>query len=136
MKKADRKELAKYVRWLANELGLRDWTITIHYGGISEDEFAVCSPTFGRKGADISLCEDFRDMEPVVQRHTLIHELLHCVFAQEQEFIRKDTKDIFGLTVWEVFFAAYTSMHEYAIDGVTDAIEAKYPLIQWPKANG
>lgn len=137
MTKADRKELKRYVRWLANELGLRDWTINLHYGDTDDERsFAETTTTFGRKIGDISLCEDFRELEPVVQRHTLIHELLHCVFAQEQEFIRSDVKHHLGLPVWNVFFAAYTSMHEYAIDGVTDAIQTKYPLIAWPKTGG
>ena len=137
MTKADRKELVRYVRWLANELGLRDWTINLHYADTDDEHsFAETRTTFGRKIGDISLCEDFRELDPKIQRHTLIHELLHCVFAQEQEFIRLDIKGHLGMPAWNIFFSAYQSMHEYAIDGVADSIERKFPVIQWPKAHG
>jgi hypothetical protein len=134
VKKADRAELGRYVRWVANEIGLRDWTLNLYYDGLGEEDlYADCTPIFGRKVADIRFCSDFREQKPEAQRHTVVHELLHCHFAQEQEFLRTDMCKHLGQPTYDMFFSAYKSMHEYAIDGVADGIESRLPVIAWPK---
>ena len=136
MNRTDQKELGRYVRWLGNELGLRDWTFNLYYEITDPDEqdsYAICFPTYGRKRADIHFCTDFRDLKPDVQRHVIVHELVHCHFAAAQELPRVELSKHLGQTAYDIFMGAYRQAQEYGIDGVTDAIAGKYSLIDWPK---
>lgn len=133
MTKADRAELGRYVRWLANELSLRDWELVLfHRNPDDEDDIATCDPTYGRKRAEISFRDDFRTQTPEVQRHTIVHELLHCHFAAMQEFIRIQTLKPLGQGTYDMFQGAYRQALEYGIDGITDGIAHRFPLIDWP----
>lgn len=132
MNRADQKELGRYVRFVADEMGLRDWTFNLYYECDEDDCYAVCRTTYGRKQADIRFCDDFRDMKPDAQRHTVIHELLHCHFAAAQDLPRNELLRQLGQSAYDLFMGAYRQAQEYGIDGVADAIEKHYPLIEWP----
>lgn len=134
MKPKDRRALGRYLRWVANAMGLRDWTITVLHDPCDEDSLGVCNPTYGRKMADISFPADFRhSVTPEGQRQTVVHELLHCVFAAEQDHIRIHLPRHLAQSTYDVFNDTYRQMHEYAIDGLADALAPHMPLIQWPK---
>jgi hypothetical protein len=136
MNRADQKELGRYVRWMGDELSLRDWTFNLYYkidDPEEQDSYAICFPTYGRKHTDIHFCTDFRDLKPEAQRHTVVHELLHCHFAAAQEFVRVELGRHLGQGAYNIFMGAYRQSQEYGIDGVTEAIAKKYPLIDWPK---
>ena len=60
--------LGRYVRWIADEIGLRDWHFDIDDEPPEDPEmyegqqrlFADVCPTPGRRQAKIRVCEDFR----------------------------------------------------------------------------
>jgi hypothetical protein len=134
LKKKNRKAVTHYIRYVANELGLRDWKFNFMYETteeIQEDQsYAVVRLTRGRKVANIYLCREFRSLRPETQRHTIIHELLHCHFSQLQFFF----DDLYGVMTAETtrhFDKMWRDLHEWALDGVTDGIENKFPIIDW-----
>lgn len=70
----------RYLRELADPMGLRDWSF--HLGRIPLEEssgnLATVQPTYGQRDAVIRLCIDFPTKSSDERRYILVHELLHC----------------------------------------------------------
>lgn len=137
MTKRDLKELGRYVRWIADEIGLRDWTINLCADGTeTEDEaeraLAEIDCCSGRRQARIDFCDDFRDIKPEDQRMAVVHELVHCHLAAVQEQCEHDLVDLIGRPADAVFTRSFRRNLEYAVDGITSALAPHMPLIEWP----
>lgn len=132
MKKRDRKVLAGYVRWMANELGLRDWSFKLVYDHEDDDAYATCDPCIGRRFATITFRSDFRDLEPDDQRECVVHELIHCHHIGATDIIRLDLLKPLGQETYDVLLAGFKRQIEYMTDGLASAIARKYPHIHWP----
>ena len=82
-----------YIRWVANNLMLRDWTFIITDEPPSNpDAQATICITFGRKIAGIYLHWNWHNFEPEQQRQTIVHELLHCHFDVIQQSVDRATE--------------------------------------------
>ncbi len=114
-----RQRWAPYVRQLADTLRLRDWRIEV-YEDAPADSTATASvcPVNGRKYAVVRFGESFLTDEPADQRHTIVHELLHCHLGPMCRMIEAHD----GLPP-----AANLAM-EYCVDGLADAIAPLLPL--------
>jgi hypothetical protein len=131
--KRDRKALCRYVRWVADVVELRDWTIVIAHDPPADDDiYAHVAPTDGRKIATVRFCAGFRDLEPDKQRMVVVHELVHLHLAPLQFQCEDDLHPLWGKAVDTVFFASFRRNIEYAVDGITHAIAKHMPLIEWP----
>ena len=113
-----RQRWAPYVRQLADTLRLKDWRIQVLEDLPPENALASCCPISGRKYADIRLGESFLIDTAAEQRHTIIHELLHCHFGPMSRMIEAHD----GMPP-----AAMLAM-EYCVDGLADAIAPLLPL--------
>lgn len=135
MSKRDWTALGRYVRALADDVGLRDWWIDLmHDPPLHNDALATCTPTFGRKLAQVHVCHEFRHLEPVKQRWILVHELLHCHFAATQDMVRgRRLEATLGELVHGHFSADWMQAHEYAIDAIACEWAKSLPLIAWPR---
>lgn len=117
-----------YVRPLANDLGLRDWIIDVERTEQDADvdgsfqRLATCEPCFGRKKARIEFYEPFWNLEPPVQKATLIHELLHCHFFPLLDIVRKDLPDQLGSSAFDLLYGGFLRQLEYAVDGIAAEI--------------
>lgn len=131
MNEQQRAALDSYVRQVADQLGLRDWTFSILEDPCSDDSCALCTPTYGRRLATLEFCAEFRNHDAATQRHTVVHELLHCVFAPEQDHVRLGLVKHLSQSTYDAFYEAYQLMHEYAIDGLADSVAPLMPPIQW-----
>lgn len=105
MKKRERKALCAYLRFVANEMELRDWTFNVQYRCDSEDAYATVHPIDGRKRATIKFEEDFR---------------------------RSDFESHLGSPADSLMFRAASRNLEYGVDGLAHAIAKHLPLIEWP----
>ena len=126
-KAAFRRFTRGYVRALADDLGLRDWSITIDI--VDEDDqrehnavIATCHPCYGRKLAEIQLHPPFWDLPPDRQKYALIHEFMHCHLAPVQSQVEHDLKDHFSDSAYGVFFDSFRRNVEYAVDGIATEI--------------
>lgn len=131
MRKRDRKALGRYVRWMANELELRDWTIVVS-DEPCEDEFVaqqVC--VRGERQQTITFRHDFRDLDPEEQRETVIHELLHAHHEICWRMVQTDLSEPLGKIGYYVFCDAYRRAMEYQIDATAKALARHLPLIEW-----
>lgn len=123
------KWVGPYLRFLADRLGLRDWTIILKHEVADEpDVYAAINPVEDRKLATIRLAEDFTDRTPDEQRHTLIHELLHCHHVPASDMVRLDLTDHLSQTSYDLFYASFRRHIEYMTDGIADSVAPLMPL--------
>lgn len=134
------KELGSYMRWIANEMGLRDWYLRLMHVPPEETDgkrdrraAARIEITWGKKHADIYVCEDFKEFEPDRQRQFMVHELVHCHFDHLDALTDNQLRDHLGEIYWQAWHPAYWLMFENSIDAIAQAWAEKLPLIDWPK---
>lgn len=125
--------LGRYVRWVANEMGLRDWTIEVSHDRAPSDCNAFVTNTYGRKLATIRFCSDFRTLSPEDQRHTVAHELVHCHLESATNMVLNDLEECLGKPADRVFWSSFKRQMEYGVDALAAAYAKHLPLIDWPK---
>jgi hypothetical protein len=133
MRKRDRRELTRYIRWVANEMELRDWTLTLADEACEPKYDATCQPAHGQKLATISVCKEFRSQDPERQRRSVVHELLHCHWHAAWEMVDADLEKALGGQADLLFSAGFNRNAEHALDATAHALAKHLPLIEWPK---
>jgi len=130
MREKQFKELTRYMRWVADEIGLRDWTLTIRRSplDIDDDAFARVDCTYGRRLATVTLCKDFAQLDHDVQRHCLLHELLHCHLDPLHSLWANAVPEVVGKAAWMIFDNASRQQIEFAVDALADFLGPKLPL--------
>lgn len=134
MTDAELKVLGEYIRARADEMGLRDWTLTVKDQPLDDSEgaWARCEPTDGEKRATIEVCKEFRTEDADIQRMAIIHELVHCHTASVQFFARVDLSEMLGKAGMLMQQGLERDI-EYAVDGIAVAWAEQFPMIEWPK---
>lgn len=138
MRKRDRKALAHYVRHIADEMGLRDWSFNVVVEQPDTPENpdghqwgASCAPIPGRKGATLTFAPWTRDCTREELRETVVHELTHCHFFGLWDTLRRDTLQELGQSAYNLLIAGCERHMEYGVDAVAEAIAPRMPLIDW-----
>jgi hypothetical protein len=132
--KSQRAILGRYIRHVANELHLRDWTFHVkHEPAEDPDVLAEIRCTFGTHEANIWFCKDFVDREPEQQRETVVHELVHPHVEIPWEMVRDDLKRHLGMLTWDTFTDAYKRNMEFGVDALAKSLAPHLPLIDWDK---
>jgi len=134
VKPKERKALGKYIRWVADEMELRDWHIDLMRESAEKGTLAQVHPTFGRKHVEVRFCARFRALPPEEQRNTVVHELVHLHTAAMQSQVEKDLEQHLAQGTDRVFFDSFQRNLEYAVDGLANALAKHMPLISWPKS--
>lgn len=132
MKRRERKVVGAYLRGVADLLELRDWTFHLEREPAKPGCDGFVSITYGRKLATIWLDEDFRQFDAERQRHTIVHELVHCHLEASTNMVRNDLQDHLGKAADALFWESYRRQAEYAVDALASALAKHMPLIDWP----
>lgn len=131
MSSADWARLSRYAAGMADEMGLRDWTIKIEGQHVDGDDGAAMAETrvtYGRKVAVVRFCHDFAELTPEEQRHTVVHELLHCHLDQVATPVENGLEQLIGRPAYTVLFEHVRVAIELAVDAITDVLEPHLPL--------
>jgi hypothetical protein len=137
--KRDRKVFVEYVRWLKNDLGLRDYTIHLEYEAGEPEEgrggvrVAHCACIDGAREATISFFSGIRYLPRDQVRESIVHELLHCHHDPCWRMVQSDLSEPLGKIAYYVFCDSYRRQMEFMVDGIAKAIAPRLPLIDWPK---
>lgn len=141
------KEIERYLRYCANEMGLRDWTFVVEivernalrdtddFDGDDQVWGAACDPVRGRKYATIKFgvpqIEQLLEGSVEDFRQTVAHELIHCHFAALWDQLRLDlhSASLLSQPVYDVYIASVERNLEYGIDAMADVIAPHLPLI-------
>lgn len=124
-----RKQTEKYVRTVADRMGLRDWVFTIEAEEAEDGAVAQVDQTHGQKHANIWFADVFFTKEAAMQRHIVVHELVHCHLAPAQHMIFGSyLRDELGNGRYDVFEGTWRMNLEYGVDGLAAVIAEGMPL--------
>jgi hypothetical protein len=115
---------AEWIRFVANTLGLTEWSISYTSGDVPDDVIAQVIVPHGRREAGITLGAKFYADDPSNQRETIVHELLHCHFADLDELQRDSLPSLIGQPAFTVYENAVDLVIEHGIDALSVAIAA------------
>ena len=133
MTKPEQKALGEYVRLVADMLELRDWTIELSEEPAPADSYGHITNTYGRKLAVLKLAPDFRSLTASQQRHTVVHELVHCHLESATNMVLNDLESHLAKQADQLFWEGFKRQIEYGVDALASAIAKQMPLIVWPK---
>jgi hypothetical protein len=126
---AERKRIARYIRTVANTLGLRDWTLNLAHDEPDDKEaYASVSCVYGRRIANLWLAHGFEMLEPIEQRHVIVHELLHIHFDRTLKQSEGALPGLLGAASYAVYEAGLRESIEHGVDAVADALAGALPL--------
>lgn len=129
MSNVERKRIARYVARLAALMGLRDWTINIMSDEPDVKEaYASVACTYGRRIASVWFADGFELLPPDVQRHVIVHELLHVHFDRITTLASQSLPMVMGAPAYGVFDEALRDHLEHGVDAVADAFACALPL--------
>jgi hypothetical protein len=133
MTKRDRAALGRYVRWVADHMELRDWTLTLGYDECEDHLEASAHCTYGQRHLAIEFNERFRSRPAADQRETVVHELVHAHLDVCWKMVQTDLAEALGKPVYYVFCDSYRRAMEYSVDALSKTIAPHMPLIDWPR---
>ena len=128
MRRKDRKRLRKYIRWMADEMGLRDWTVSL-----APDDFATEGAAadvlclYGRKYLTIRLNRDFAERRLEQQRHWITHELVHA-HLWSLDFTLNNASDHLPTAAFDLLQKCVNDNVEFAVDALAEVIAPHMPL--------
>lgn len=134
-----RRRLSTYVRWVANAMDLRDWTlILVHDPPTDEAASGEVRCVLGRRVAEIRFDPEWiLDRSPAEVRHTVVHELVHCQLADPHNLVQHVLPDIhgpgrkrsvLGQTGYDAFYGAFLLAIEHSVDALASTIAPHMPL--------
>lgn len=124
--------LGRYVRWVGDKLGLRDWRFELQYAPPPIAEaLAMVSPVYGRKVASIWFCRDFAEHPIAEQRQIIVHELVHCIVDNVYSPMENTLPKLLGTAAWAILWEATRERSEFMVDQLADAIAPFMPEIDW-----
>jgi hypothetical protein len=124
----DRQHRLRYIRWLADRLSLRDWTFTVADQPSDPEAHASIHPTYGRRRAVLRLNADWSSYSEASQRHTLVHELIHCHIDLLASPLENQLEELLGTAAYSLLWANFRERVELVTDAIADAVAPLMPL--------
>lgn len=129
---AERGAIGAYIRLVADEMGLRDWTFKIAWpepdqphGGLAT--IATVEKWYGRRTAELAFRGRLADEPPDEVRHVVVHELAHLPFEPIGHLLDKAVLDAIGAHAYNVLVEAHRLLLEEAIDQLAEALAPSMP---------
>lgn len=124
----DDNHIGPYLRELADQMGLRDWTIQVMDGAPDNPQHAACVEIrYGRKWANVWFHPEWAQERPESFRTTCVHELLHCHLKPVQ-WALNNVETLLGSTAFGILSASHDDAMEVAIDAIASEWSKHLPL--------
>jgi hypothetical protein len=124
--------LANYIRFAADELGLRDWFFFLHKGPPTREHNLAQTEVWGdSKTTEVWFAPAFFNLGPRMQVELVCHELLHWHTDQMDRLVGSVMSGHLSREAAEVMRTAFGQRMEFVIDGIAQAFSRKLPVINW-----
>ncbi len=117
----------EYTRQIAVAMGLGGWIIEETEAPATEGCLAEIEPTYGQRHAKLSLCKEWDTLDPVEQRDTIVHELLHVHLSHLTQ-LAHDIVETVDEGATKAARASLSLAEEYAVDAMATAWSPYMPL--------
>ena len=114
---ADMPIVSKYIRYLADNMRLKDWTFEVEFDGELQTSLATVECVQNRRHARIAVGPLFFTSSPEDQRHGAVHELVHCHLQPASTFFSR-------LQSLGEAHETLSKIHEDHLESSTDALAA------------
>ena len=112
--------LGKYMAYLTDEVGLRDWSIALSDDPCEDELAGTCHPIRGRRVASIALNSAWMDADPCDLRETIVHELLHC-HTEPITYPLASMRDVVGSVLHDHLETTQSMALEFAVDAIASS---------------
>lgn len=119
--------LLRYVRDVADVIGLRDHSFEVRQAALPTGVRATCDCVTGRRYARITVCEQFFELEAEEQREAITHEEVHAHLHVLMEHVEQLREEL-GRAHHQSLSAAYRRDLERVTDALTTAFVSHIPL--------
>lgn len=113
----DRDYIGPYLRYLADNVGLRDWHIHFAYDPSPDGTDGQCNLAYGRRRAEISFKKEWMKEDESEFRDTCLLELIHCHTEQIIQPLQ-DIEDVLGKVMHAPLYNATVNGLEHCIDAI------------------
>lgn len=120
--------MTNYVRLVADQLGLREWNITVSTEPADEGNLADISISYGQHRATVRFAGDRSRWTPEDTRNTVVHELLHCHLNILTDLMGDIAEAIASEGATDVAVAAHQYVSERIVDALAAVIAPFVPL--------
>lgn len=117
----------RYARKLAALMGLAGWTIEVSLTDAGDGNMAEVDCVYGQRIARIALSEQWASYSAESERDTLVHELVHVLFAQYSQ-LANDLLTAASESAGVVGGAALGCVEEWVVDNIALAWAPSLPL--------
>lgn len=129
-------ELERYVRTIADQMGLKNWHIHVSREAPerASDQANVFMP-YNSVETTMRFGESFLTSTPEKQRWCVVHECLHLLDAERYSVVMSTLKDgdagALSAPQWALFERAYSNADERFVDMVSRMLAPLFPLPAW-----
>jgi len=125
--KKQRRKIGEYLRYVADMLELRDWTLLVMHRSLKPNSpsLATCRTFYGQKTAEIRFRQDIAYLDPEQLRTVLIHEVLHMHI---DAYPLHNFHTALAGPAYDVVVAHLNEKLEYATDGIAHGISRFFAL--------
>lgn len=119
-----------YVRLLADEMGLSDWSFEIEVEPAPDEVSACIRCVPGRRYAIIRLSSTWEKKLPEEQRNGVAHELIHAHLARANDLADSEgaLPTLLGRPAWTAFYQGFELALEDGVDALATVIARNLPL--------
>ena len=129
-----RVQLEEYLKELSLLMKLTDWDIRIDWARKADnDNLAEIIATYGQKRAVLRLGRKFLRDTAGDQRHTLVHELVHCHISNIMDLVWTTHDQVLTNKQAKMLEPSFELSMETTVDGIADALAPMMPLPYWAK---
>lgn len=129
-----RTQFEDYLKDLSLLMKLTDWDIRVDWARkAGTDNLAEIIATYGQKRAVLRLGRKFLRDSAGDQRHTLVHELVHCHISNIMDLVWSTHDQVFTTKQAKMLEPSFELSMESTVDGIADAIAPMMPLPPWAK---
>jgi hypothetical protein len=126
----NRLSIEKYVDECKDRLGLRDWRIVYKVAEEpAKDAEADIMPHHG-KVAFLRVNKQFFTFSPSYQRNIICHELIHVLFARQDDVIHS-VEDVLAPCTYALFEKNFVEANENLVQDLANLLENLLPLPNW-----
>jgi hypothetical protein len=119
----------RYARQVANEIGLRDWTVQVgHEPPERAEATATAQIATGRKLILLRFHEDEELRSPEHIRHDYTHELTHALVEDLWQTVSDGVRDEFGGAALRIYLGSVQREMERLVDTIATGLAARVPL--------
>lgn len=123
-----RKQLKRYIRHLANQMGLKDWVIHLSKDPCASGASADIQVWYGSRVATIRMDNGWKAQGEDDLRTTITHELTHCHINHVWNAI-DNIESAIGKPMYNQLHNSVRDHIEFSTDAISTAWAKKLPLM-------